>query len=287
VAIASTDPVRFQAIAEALLELTDQGRQLLYFTADPNEAEQLKQACNKMGRPDPQVVDLSALKGEPADWGGALSANPSALPPIPEPVGMTPAAYAQALGVPTPNGRLEVSDWHLYFLTHEDLDVLACCLRRRITRIGHWQDARKRGHTPPGVSPEATVRIDAQSTLCEALVQAWRRGRGTVVEWEQVQESHAITASFQGPVRKLLAKHASDPRQFLQEVGSLKRFHTAKLTELERHLDSEGCLPHESEILDPSDLMQRCLEDCSEATDELGVDKASAYVAWLAGLLGE
>src|SRR5690606_18107745 len=99
--LSTTDPSRFRAIAEALLELAAAGRQVGYRTGDLDEAAAGVEAGRALGHPEPRLFDL----------GEAGAARPAeALPPVepapapPSPEGLDAHAYARRLGVPAPDG---------------------------------------------------------------------------------------------------------------------------------------------------------------------------------------
>ncbi len=56
--LSTTDPDRFAAVADAVFALADAGRQVLYLTADPAEADQWVRASAASGRPPPSLHRL-------------------------------------------------------------------------------------------------------------------------------------------------------------------------------------------------------------------------------------
>jgi DNA repair protein SbcC/Rad50 len=63
--LATTDPQRYAAIANALLQIAESGRQVLYVTADPAEVEAFVLAATTAGQPKPAVhrVQSAAVSG--------------------------------------------------------------------------------------------------------------------------------------------------------------------------------------------------------------------------------
>ena len=279
-----TDPVRFRAIASALLELADDGRQILYFTADPGEVAQWRQVCAELGRPPLRVLDLAALRGAPEDWGGELPALPPAPERVPDPTGQTPAEYARQLGVPAPDAFEEIAGWHLYLAAHDDLDALAACLRHHLKSIGHWREACRREVSPREVSRESAQRISARADLAAELAGAWRIGRGRPVTWDAVKASGAVSSKFEDRVLPLLAEHARDPQRFAALVGEIKGFREAQLDKLTAHLEQIGCLDLQPR-LSAEDLVLRTLQSAPEAAALLGTEQAASFVVWLISLL--
>ncbi|MAF64687.1 MAG: hypothetical protein CMJ84_03375 [Planctomycetes bacterium] len=283
-ALSTTDPARFKAIAAALLELVADGRQLLYFTADPTEAAQWCAACAELSAPAPQVINLDAAAAAGGEWGASLPATPVPDAPVPRPGDATPEEYAELLRVGVPDGAASPSSWHLFFVLFDELEALAACLRLRCQRLGHWRTARERGCTPAALPPSLAQRVDARLALLEALARLWNVGRGRPVRWEDVRDCEAVSTSFIDQARELLTEHARDPAAYLDAVRSLKSFRSAKAAELSEHLRSVGCICDEPSLA-PDEILRRCLEEAPEATAELGPESAGSLVEWVLDLL--
>ncbi|RKY17887.1 MAG: hypothetical protein DRQ55_14710 [Planctomycetota bacterium] len=278
------DPVRFEAIASALLKLADGGRQILYFTANPGEVAQWAQVCKQRDRPAPHVLDLAVLGGAPVDWGGELPAVPPEPERVPDPDGMTNEQYAQLLSVRAPDGFREVGSWHLYIGAHDDLEALAICMRFGIKTLGHWQEASRRGAAAPEIPADVAGRFSARAALAQAVVDGWRTGRGRPVTWDDVQSSGAVSENFAQQVRDLLKQHARDPAAFVEAVRRLDRFRAAKADQLSEKLDQLGCLPQGAVLL-IEDLVRRSLQAAPDAVQLLGPEQAAVFVTWLNELL--
>lgn len=285
-ALSTSDPQRFEWIAKALLDEVAQGRQILYFTADPNEAELWKRAAAANDYAAPHVLDLGRASGVGADWGGQLLAVPAQPDPIPDPRGKSHAEYARELGVPLPDGHAGPSSWHLYFVAYDDLAPLATCLRQRITTLGQWRAVRAAGELPSGLDEEVAERFDLRAHLCETLAGLWLEGRGRPVTWSDVQASSAVSDIYAERVRALLVESAGEARHFMEAVRGLKGFRGNKADELEAHLETVGCLSLDEPLL-PDELVRRTLGSVG-SLDALGnAERAAAYCDWLVGLLGQ
>lgn len=282
-ALANSDPDRFRAVAEALLELVDDGRQVLYLTADPGEAEQWRAVCLQLDRPEPARVDLCDSVEVPA-WGDTVPAVPAAPQPVPDPDDTTPAEYAVLVGADRPDGFEPGSSWHLYVVAYDDLSALRSCLERRLARVGPWREMRRRGRSVLGVPEPVAARFDDRIALADALRSAWCVGRGRPVEWADVEASGAVSDTYEDQVRDVLEQHAYTPRRFIDEVGNLKGFRHAKLEELRAHLEQVGCLAVD-EPLSHDELVAQAMQTAPDAVERLGPDDASAYLDWLVALL--
>lgn len=282
-ALSTTDPARFEAIAEALFTEVDAGRQVLYFTADPGEVEQWLGICDRLGRPRPRVVDLGQSADEGADWGQRVPSAPPERAPLPDPALHDADSYARAIGVPLPDGLQPATSWHLWLVLRDDLAALHQCLQRRISTIGTWESTRGAGRHSLGLDEAVVGRADALAELSRALSEAWRVGRGRPVTWEDVEASEAVTPTFEDETRRLLLEHGRDPAAYLAAVRSLPRFQKKKGEVLEAYLESVGCLPTR-EPLARDELVRRALLSCPEAVELLG-SQAAGHVEWLIELL--
>ncbi|MDF1798885.1 MAG: hypothetical protein P1V81_06895 [Planctomycetota bacterium] len=285
-ALSTTDPQRFTDIAAALYQVADEGRQLLYLTADPAEAAQWCHAARALGRPEPKVIDLGAELGEGAAWTSEVGppATPVPRAPIPAPGDLDPAAYAERLGVPALDGFEHEGTWHLYVAAWSDLTSLHRALSRRVASLGHWRAVRAAGETPPGIDDQAAAAIDARVELAIAFAPRWRQGRGRPVTWQDVEASGSIGPSFEDRVREVLTEHGRSPGAFLEAVRAIKRFRAAQADELQAHLETIGCLPTEPPLAD-TELVERTLRAAPDAVEVLGYDAAEEQLDWLLALV--
>jgi len=284
-ALSTTDPKRFDAVAAALFEEVDRGRQVIYLTADPSEARQWEDACERLGREGLlRVVDLGALRGLAASWGDDVSVVTPAATAFPDPAGHDADTYARALGVGLPDGFGPVDGWHLVFALQDELPTLVGCLERRITTMGTWTAARDSELLRRVVPPEVGRRADARIELARAVAEAWRVGRGRPVTWADVVASNAVTEKRADDVREALEVHGRDAAAFVAAVREIPRFLSRMATDLETHLEAIGALDR-NEPLAADALIHRALERCPGAVEALGASEAAAHVDWLVGLL--
>jgi exonuclease SbcC len=241
-ALSTSDPMRFRTIAESLLRLAHEGRQVFYFSADPSEYDAWCAAAQERGQPAPLRVDLSQLRGQQPFWSGPSASRPIEHFAVPHPGDDDSASYARRLAVPVPDGFEELDAWHLLHLLPDHLDELHALLVQQITHVGQYRRARDQGrdlfssrsqrqagaaeaHAP---RPRVQQLLDARILLLDALLHNWRIGRGRPLDWGQVDATGAVSAKFTERVRSLLDEHSRDAAAFVQAVGELPRFHKAK-----------------------------------------------------------
>ncbi len=275
-ALSTTDPGRFREIAAALAGAAARGRQVLYLTADPTEAEHWRQACAEAGLPEPAVVELA-----PAPAGQGWKAPQSAPAPPPPAPGEDAAAYARRLGAPPPDPFAGVDTWHPVWLLPDHLAAVHRLLAAGISRLGAWKELHRAGAAL--LEPPQAALLRARARLAREALEAWRVGRGRPVSWDQVAASGAVSERFEGDVRELVERHGRDPQRLVAEVRTLKGFRAAKAEQLEAHLEAEGILDRR-EPLSGDAVLARALASAEAALAEAGIDPAEA-ARWLRGLL--
>ncbi len=188
-ALSTSDPDRFEAVAEALFQLSDsdtsEGRQIIYMTANPNDVHPWNQLARAKGRALPNQVPLDdQAKRRMA----AESERP--LPPIRKPApsaeGLDALSYRNAIGAPKEDHTDPQSLWLVYLL-QDELELVECLLNKRIETIGDWQTAVEQGVAEELVTDPA-VRAHL-SERCESGLRALRDyavGRGRKVKKEDL-----------------------------------------------------------------------------------------------------
>ena len=261
--LSTTDPKRFQEVCTALLQLTDAGRQVFYFTADPAEVHWWRQLCDALDRPAPKVHDLGRAMTSSLRL-PELPASPTV--PEPEP-GQSANSYLTALGVQPPSGHTPAS-WHLGLLLDDDLPSVHALLLARIDRVGPWREVVHSGGAVP-VSDEVRQTLQQRVELLEATLEAWRVGRGTPVDWATVEASGAITRTFEDRTREVFDAHRHEPRRFLDEVCALQRFRSSNAEALEAALYEAGHLRDEPP-LSADAILRRALASTGADPSEAG-----------------
>jgi len=284
--LTSTDPGRFAEVGRAVLELTRAGRQVLYFTASPDEVVQWETLCASSAHPPPSVHVLGGERARAGDFGQGVSVEPRPLAAVPPPEGKDADAYARRLVVPPTDGHRPVEDWHLVHVLFDDLPTLHRLLQRHIDRVGPWRTAREAGVLDGTVEEAVAARIEARASLLAATLAAWRVGRGRPPTWSEVQASEAISTTFRGRVQDLLRVHGRDPEAFVTAVAELPRFRSDRAVQLREALEASGCLDP-ADPLEGTEVLRRALVEVRAplAAGVLQADTASALVAsWLAAL---
>lgn len=173
-ALATADPERFSAVAQALGEIAgSENRQVIYLTAHPYEVAQW-QGCGA----DVNVIDLAAVRGHAhavRRWGEVAAERRT---PIPAPGAHGAAHYANVLGVPAIDPWAAAGGVHAFHLLRDDLDGVKQLLELGITSAGplHSFIANEAGERILG--RERCRRLSERVAILTAFSEAWREGRG-------------------------------------------------------------------------------------------------------------
>ncbi|WP_290636887.1 AAA family ATPase [Aquisalimonas sp.] len=240
-ALATTDPLRFDAVATTLHTLArDSGRQILYLSAQPEDAERWQRATGEA----PRVIDLNRVRAINAESADALPLpEPDA---VPEPDTDDPAAYAAALGVDAPNPRAEPGVLHLFHLLHDDLPTLHRLIADlRITTVGQAERLLE-GTAARHLEAPARAMLERRTAAARAWVNAWRVGRGEPVDRPRLEESPMGKWKNLDALIERAEAMDGDPDALLASLREerLPGFGDKRIQQVEQWLEQEGALDH-------------------------------------------
>ncbi len=275
--LATTDRERFSAIAQAVLELAGDGRQVFYAVADPAEAAAWRVAADAGGFGAPQTVELGG--GDTIQqWTPAPTFEPP--PPLPPPGSLDAAAYAAALGLPRPGLHCSPGAWPLPLLMFDRLEV-AHVMAQAGLRTAEQLSLIERGLTV-AVKAEDLELARARARLVELVLDGLRLGRGQRLTWVAVAGSGIVTSAYEDAMRELAAEHADTPNAFVEAVRRLPRFRGRKADELREHLIEVGIVD-EGEPLEPVAVVERALVGVRDeiAAGTLRAAEVEAFVRFI------
>ena len=285
--LSTTDPHRFREAGRAVLDLIAQGRQVFYATADVAEARAWQRICADEGRSAPQVIDLGLARAEPP-WPDDLPVAPTPLPAAPPVAGHDAASYAHALGLSPPVASDPVGAWHVIYLLHDDLDAVARLVAAGVDTVGHFLAFRDGRMVPLPLAEPSAARLAARSRLLEVVLELRAIGRNRPVSWQQVKASGAVTATFETPMRDLLATHGADAGRYLAAFEALKGSRKRSRLALREYLETEGLIASEPP-LEVAEVVRRAAAAVGPLLrDEvLSLAEVAPLVDWLAALFGD
>ena len=243
--LATTDDGRADAIIEALTVISQQGRQIFYFTAQKDEI--IKWQNYLAGRPDVQVScwELDGRSNEV----NRVSVAPSDLPALsfsssqPEPNERSHSEYGALLQVELfdlPNSSL--SSLHLWYVI-EDTQLLYQWLSRGFSRWGQLARYLEIGGSIPGWTTGMTASATKKIQLLERYQQLYRQGRSRCIDREVLDLSKAISERFMDAVVEKLRELGGNPRDLLAALrnrGTIPSFRVASADDLEQYLLEKG-----------------------------------------------
>ena len=215
-ALSTADPERFKAVAESLVVLARDGRQIFYMTANPADVAAWKNVCDGLGGSEPHVINLAQVRGGQAAVSDIAMLRVPQAPEIPEPGAMTAEQYGMAIRVPPASVLKAVESLHLFYLLRDDLNLLYMLLREtRITTVGQWVSLSESGRANRFLPTDVCGRLDALCKCAREIYEIRNIGRGRPVDGEVLRESDAVTDTFITRLTSLASDMDGDGRRFL------------------------------------------------------------------------
>jgi exonuclease SbcC len=178
--LSSSDPMRFRAIAECVLAMVGDGRQVLYFTCQPSDAIAWQEIAEKTGITDARMIDLTDVRSGERVEATLLAKSAAERKKVPDPGNMSVSEYVNALGVraldPTAGARAA----HIAHFV-EDAKTLYQLLSGGIERFGQLESLVSFGAADAYVEENALSKMRVQACVLDAFAEAWRIGRGKPV----------------------------------------------------------------------------------------------------------
>lgn len=247
--LATSDPERSRAVMDAVCDLARAGRQIFFFTAQPEEVAKWQVIFAERAARGEGVahaaIDLARVRQL-----GEARALPLPLLPTrampPSPAGLDREAYGRLLGVPGLDPWAEdLGGLHLWHLIEDPL-FLHQVLASGFERWGPLRDLLARGGGEalfPGRTREFE-RAEARARLIQVVLTAFRAGRGRPVDAAALAASGAVSETFFEPVRALNAEARGNAQALLDRLarGEVKGFRADKRQALESFLEDQGYL---------------------------------------------
>lgn len=265
-ALTTTDPDRFAALAQSLQSLADEGRQVFYLTARPEELLWWERATGRQ----PHHLDLAAVRFPAAGREPRRYRLPEP-PEIPPPGDLSPEQYAVRLGVPAWDPEQGWEALPLFYLLRDDLHLLYRLLHQWGLRT--WGQVRQMLETEAAeiLTEEERRELLLRSRVAESWVTAWRQGRAAPVTVAELQASGAVSPRFLEPLTALAAQVGGDATRLLAALqsGQVKGFRRNKIDELATWLEEHGYLPRDR-ILTPAERRLRVFQEVGSPRPEIG-----------------
>jgi len=256
--LSTTDLARYRAVAQAVMALVDQGRQIFYVTADDTEVVKWRAVADELGFEQLQCFALDA-EGNEDDWMPA-PALPTARAEVPRPGDLDAITYTATLGIGRPTLHDPVALWPLPIVLYDQLEAAHRAAQEGLRHAGQLDLADKGLSLPLANDVLALAR--ARVRALGGAITALRVGRGRPATWEDIAASGAVSATFQARVQERLCRHPTDPEAFMASLGDIKRFGKRQQA-LRDYFETTGILDPR-DALSVSEVVEHALLACRE-----------------------
>ena len=239
--LANCDDIRASAIIDALTEISRQGRQIFYFTAQDDEVARWK---THLGDEDTNFFRIIRLTGtgEEHPPKAVLNTIPSFIHEVPLPRNPDHEDYGRKLGVPGFHiTEDKPSQLHLWYLI-DDNYLLHDLLSMGLVFYGQLESLTAAGESIRGITPEIRREISNKILVLERFVELWRTGRSRPIDRSILERSGAVSDKFIDEVSALLGILENDPLQLTEQLrhAGVTGFRQNKTEQLEEYLRREG-----------------------------------------------
>ena len=217
--LGTSDDERAGSMIDTVIEIARRGRQVFYFTAQPDEIGKWIARLDEEGIGH-RVLNLAVARGASAASDRPLRIAPVSSDPVPAPAGRDHAAYAEALAVPALDpaaGHLD--DLHLWHVI-DDVHLLHRLVSRGICSWGQY--ATLRAHGGAGLvrlDERHAHRIDVNHRTVEEACKAWRVGRSRPVDRGVLADVPDVDAELLHVLGERAAAVDGDAHRFLDSLA--------------------------------------------------------------------
>ena len=273
--LGTSDDDRVREIMDALVEIAREGRQILYFTAQHDEAG--KWVARLEGEDVGfTLINLGDIRSGSRARMTPLSIRPVEVSRIPLPDGQSHEEYGRTLGAPGLDPfRVTVDQVHPWHVV-EDCDQLHILLDRNIRTIGQFSTYRRYAPGPPPRIVERTERrLEAARRALKRLFADWRQGRSRPIEMQDILDTGAVTTTFEPRLASLLVEVKNDPVRLLDELddGQVERWFTKNTEKIRDDFMEKGILSVADRLSGP-ELEMRLIASMSDEIENGLFDRA-------------
>jgi len=274
--LANSDDVRATAIIRALTEISREGRQIFYFTAQQDEVARWEEYLAGKNGTDFKIIRLSGNDNEHVKH-QHTKPSPAFNYEVASPSGKDYNAYGKTIGVhPFDPLTDKPSQLHLWYLLNK-ADLLHSWLKIGITSYGQLKSYLHFNGKAEGLSTHQWAEMTNMVTILEHYSELYRIGRPKPVDRHILELSKAVNDTFIDDVSLLLDQLSGNPEKLLQALDNraVSGFRKSKIDDLREYLTGEGYLDSRP-IIPESDLNLRMNAFISR--QDLDAGKAEAFL---------
>jgi DNA repair exonuclease SbcCD ATPase subunit len=241
--LANSDDVRANAIIEALTEISKDGRQVFYFTAQADEVWKWKSYLSNSEDIDFKIVQLPGDRiSDEIEYDAQPSEPVELLQKIPKPEGMDYEEYGDVINGTQYNlmGN-KPSELHLWYVM-DDEELLYNCLKQGLNRWGQLESFWEHGGKIEGLQDETISISKEKIRLLEHYQDLIQQGSPIFIDRSVLENSDAISDKFIDEVSQKLNELEGNPEPLLDALknSEISGFRTNKIDELESYFIEKG-----------------------------------------------
>ncbi|MGM0375302.1 MAG: hypothetical protein ACQEQ0_00825 [Bacteroidota bacterium] len=253
--LANSDDERASAIIQSLMEISREGRQIFYFTAQVDEIMKWQSFLQTQNNLEYKTFSLKEVANTPGFHEYNINREDLKLShKVPEPGNKTHIEYGRKLEVPEFNIiNQEISSLHLWYLI-EKVELLYQCLSKGIKQWGQLESFLQNGGEIPGMDEQQKQIMADKAGFLRRFKELYTIGRPRPINREVLQNSGLITERFIDPVSEKLAELNGDPEKLLNALNKIPRFQKNRIPELRTYLIEQKYLD-ENEPISTDEIM--------------------------------
>lgn len=278
--LANSDRVRAGAIIDALIEISREGRQIFYFTAQEDEVAKWEYKLKEEQITDYQVYVIEQneqrlLTGHEIFTGIQMHRE------IPSPGSMSYDEYGKALKVPPPGTVFTpVEQLHIWYFL-DDPKLLYKVMKQGIENWGMLKSYFKEEGVIEGLDDQTQSKIAQRAALAERYLELLQFGQNKPIDRQVLEKSKAVSDSFIDEVTKKLEEVRFDPEKLLAALqnSEVSGFRNNKREELREYLIEHGYIQI-NEPFSPGEVHTKMMAFIS--TKNISADEAQILIDRLA-----
>ncbi|NLA63199.1 MAG: hypothetical protein GX857_08280 [Bacteroidales bacterium] len=255
--LANSDDLRATQIIEALIEISKEGRQVFYFTAQTDELRKWQEHVAGQPDVDGHIIVLQGQANEQIDYNvDEVSVIPSLqFADVASPDGYSNEEYHKLLN--PPNYHLLKHAPHQLYLSYlmDDNRHLHACLKRDIKYYGQLKSFLNYQGEIEGLDETTLTVINSKVELLSSFQELYQTGRAKPIDRAVLQDSGCVSDVFIDVVDAKLKEVDHNPQLLIEALRAreVSGFMRAKIDELEDYLFKFNYLDG-NEVLTPEEI---------------------------------
>ncbi len=258
--LANSDEVRAGEIINALIEISREGRQVFYFTAQNDEVIKWQYYLKNETGISKNIIQLTGQSNELAYTEPKTVFSDFSLEPrdIVSPDGHDHQSYGEVLEVPRFNLLKDnLEQLHLWYIM-EDVKLLYNCLKKGIVYWGQMDSYLQHGGHINGMDEQVARQMRQKARVFGQFIDLYRQGRPRLINREVLESTGAVSGKFIGQVSQKLDDAGGDPQKLINALknGEVSGFRQNQIEKFEDFLIAENYIPEEQPLDKQNILVQ-------------------------------